>query len=97
MWSVGTSMLTVIMGHMSNSQDMLAAYALIGNIDRISTVVCFGIAAAAAVTVGKEIGQGHTPQRVYDVKNSTTRLISVAAAAPVTPMAGAPNLPKIST
>ena len=30
-------------------------------------------------------------------KNSTTRLISVAAAAPVTPMAGAPNLPKIST
>ena len=67
MWSVGTSMLTVIMGHMSNSQDMLAAYALIGNIDRISTVVCFGIAAAAAVTVGKEIGQGHTPQRVYDV------------------------------
>ncbi len=67
MWSVGASMLTVIMGHMSNSQDMLAAYALIGNIDRISTVVCFGIAAAAAVTVGKEIGQGHTPQRVYDV------------------------------
>ncbi len=67
MWSVGTSMLTVIMGHMANSQDMLAAYALIGNIDRISTVVCFGIAAAAAVTVGKEIGQGHDRQRIYDV------------------------------
>ncbi len=67
MWSVGTSMLTVIMGHMDNSQDMLAAYALIGNIDRISTVVCFGIAAAAAVIVGKEIGQGHDRQRVYDV------------------------------
>ena len=67
MWSVGASMLTVIMGHMSNSQDMLAAYALIGNIDKISTVVCFGIAASAAVIVGKEIGQGHTPQRVYDV------------------------------
>ena len=67
MWSVGASMLTVIMGHMSNSQDMLAAYALIGNIDRISTVVCFGIAASAAGIVGKEIGQGHTPQRVYDV------------------------------
>ena len=67
MWSVGTSMLTVIMGHMDNSQDMLAAYALIGNIDRISTVVCFGIAAAAAVIVGKEIGQGHDKQRVYEV------------------------------
>ncbi|MDE7221537.1 MAG: MATE family efflux transporter [Oscillospiraceae bacterium] len=67
MWSVGTSMLTVIMGHMDNSQDMLAAYALIGNIDRISTVVCFGVAAAAAVIVGKEIGQGHDRERIYDV------------------------------
>ena len=67
MWSVGASMLTVIMGHMDNSQDMLAAYALIGNIDRISTVVCFGVAAAAAVIVGKEIGQGRSRKQVYDV------------------------------
>lgn len=67
MWSVGASMLTVIMGHMANSQDMLAAYALIGNIDKLSTVVCFGVSAAAAVIVGKEIGQGHDRQRVYEV------------------------------
>ena len=67
LWSLGTSMLTVIMGHMSNSQDMLAAYALIGNIDKISTVVCFGIAASAAVIVGKEIGMGRDKQRVYEV------------------------------
>ena len=67
MWSLGTSMLTVIMGHMSNSQDMLAAYALIGNIDKLATVVCFGLAASAAVIVGKEIGQGHDRERVYSV------------------------------
>ena len=67
MWSIGTSMLTVIMGHMANSQDMLAAYALIGNIDKLSTVVCFGIAASAAVIVGKEIGQGRDKERVYQV------------------------------
>ncbi len=67
MWSIGTSMLTVIMGHMDNSQDMLAAYALIGNIDRIATVVCFGVSAAAAVIVGKEIGQGHDRKQVYEV------------------------------
>lgn len=67
MWSIGTSMLTVIMGHMDNNQDMLAAYALIGNVDRIATVVCFGVAAAAAVIVGKEIGRGSDRQRVYDV------------------------------
>lgn len=76
MWSIGTSMLTVIMGHMDNSQDMLAAYALIGNIDRISTVVCFGIAAAAAVIVGKEIGQGHDRMQVYGVSR-TLLLVSV--------------------
>lgn len=67
MWSIGTSMLTVIMGHMSNSQDMLAAYALVGNIDKLSTVVCFGIAASAAVIVGKEIGSGKDRQHVYEV------------------------------
>ena len=67
MWSIGTSMLTVIMGHMANSQDMLAAYALIGNIDKLSTVVCFGLAGSAAVIVGKEIGQGHSRERVYEV------------------------------
>ena len=67
MWSLGTSMLTVIMGHMSNSQDMLAAYALVGNIDKLSTVVCFGLAASAAVIVGKEIGRGDSPERVFSV------------------------------
>ncbi len=67
LWSIGTSMLTVIMGHMSNSQDMLAAYALVGNIDKLSTVVCFGIAASAAVIVGKEIGMGRGRQHVYEV------------------------------
>jgi len=67
MWSLGTSMLTVIMGHMDNSQDMLAAYALIGNVDKLATVVCFGLAASAAVIVGKEIGLGHDRERVWSV------------------------------
>ncbi len=70
LWSTGTSMLTVIMGHMKNSQDMLAAYALIGNIDKLSTVVCFGLAASAAVIVGKEIGEGRSRQRVYEVSRT---------------------------
>lgn len=67
LWSLGTSMLTVIMGHMDNSQDMLAAYALTGNIDKLSTVVCFGLAASAAVIVGKEIGQGGSREKIYSV------------------------------
>ena len=74
LWSVGFSMLTVIMGHMSNSQDMLAAYALVGNIDKLSTVVCFGLAASAAVIVGKEIGEGKSREYIYSV--SRTLLLS---------------------
>ena len=67
MWSIGTSMLTVIMGHMANSQDMLAAHSIVGNIDRLSTVVCFGISGASAIIVGKEIGMGRSKDRVYTV------------------------------
>ena len=74
LWSTGFSMLTVIMGHMDNSQDMLAAYALVGNIDKLATVVCFGLAASAAVIVGKEIGEGKSMDHVYSV--SKTLLLS---------------------
>ena len=70
LWSLGTSMLTVIMGHMANSQDMLAAHALVGYIDKFATVICFGLAAAAAVMVGKEIGEGRSRDRVYSVSCS---------------------------
>jgi len=67
LWSTGTSMMTVILGHMANSQDMLAAHALVGYIDRFATVVCFGLAAATAVIVGKEIGQGRSHSEIYSV------------------------------
>lgn len=67
MWSIGTSMLTVIMGHMANSQDMLAAHSLIGTVDKLSTVVCFGVSGSAAIMVGKEIGMGRSKERVYSV------------------------------
>ena len=70
LWSTGFSLLTVIMGHMANSQDMLAAYALVGNIDKLSTVVCFGLAASAAVIVGKEIGEGRGQTRIYAVSRT---------------------------
>lgn len=67
MWSIGTSMLTVIMGHMANSQDMLAAHSLVGTVDKLATVVCFGISGSSAIMVGKEIGMGRSRERVYSV------------------------------
>ena len=57
--------MTAIMGHMAISADMLAAYAIMGNIDKFSTVTCFGVAGATAVIVGKRIGEGAGKEEVY--------------------------------
>ena len=66
-WGLGTTMMTVIMGHMAISEEMLAAYAIMGNIDKFATVACFGLAGAAAVIVGKYIGEGKPRDEVYSV------------------------------
>jgi Na+-driven multidrug efflux pump len=67
LWGTGTSIMTAVMGHMAISADMLAAYAIMGNIDKFSTVACFGLAGATAVVVGKRIGEGAPREQVYDL------------------------------
>lgn len=67
LWGLGTTMMTVILGHMAASADMLSAYAIMGNIDKFTTVSCFGLAGAAAVILGKRIGEGGSKDDVYDL------------------------------
>ena len=67
LWGLGTTVMTMIMGHMTISTEMLAAYAIMGNIDKFSTVACFGVAGATAVIVGKRIGEGAGREEVYSV------------------------------
>ena len=55
-WGLGNSMLTVILGYTDNSVEMLAANAVMGNLNRLFLVVCFGLGAATAVIIGKSIG-----------------------------------------
>mgnify|MGYP006900177959 CR=1 FL=1 len=43
---------------MAGSTDLISAYTVAGNIDKMVTVAIFGVAAAAAVIVGKEVGMG---------------------------------------
>ena len=43
---------------------MLAANAVMGNLNRLFLVVCFGLGAATAVMVGKAIGEGQSRQEV---------------------------------
>lgn len=59
LWGTGASLFTVIMGHMADSTDILSAYTIAGGIDKMVTAANFGVAAAAAVVVGKEIGMGN--------------------------------------
>ena len=66
LWSLGTSMFTTIMGHMEGSTEILAAYTIAGNVERICMVASFGISATAAVIIGREIGAGRS-DRVYGV------------------------------
>lgn len=76
LWGLGTSMYPTIMGHMDGSTEILAAYAVAGNIDRFCSVGIFAIAAAAAVIIGREIGAGRS-NKVYDVGKA---LLSVSVA-----------------
>ena len=65
-WGLGTSLFPTIMGHMEGSEDILAAYAIAGNITNLCTVGVFAISGTAAILIGQEIGSGRT-DRVYSL------------------------------
>lgn len=65
-WGLGSSLFPTIMGHMDGSEEILAAYAIAGNITNLCTVGVFAIAGAAAILIGQEIGSGNT-DKVYSL------------------------------
>ena len=69
-WGLGNSLLTVILGYTDNSVEMLAANAVTGNLYRLFLVVCFGLGAAAAVLVGKAIGEGQSREEVLSLSQA---------------------------
>lgn len=66
MWGLGTSIYPTIMGHMAGSTEILAAYTIAGNIEKLCTVAVFGVAATASIIIGKEIGKGNQKE-VYSI------------------------------
>lgn len=58
LWGLGTSLFPTIMGYMNGSTEILAAYALSGNIERLFTVAVFALASTSATIIGREIGAG---------------------------------------
>ncbi len=76
-----------IMGHMANSQDMLAAYALIGNIDKLSTVSALAspsLLSPPPSSSAREIGRAGNMERVYSV-GWTLLVVSLLVGALVMP------------
>lgn len=66
LWGLGTSMHKVVMGHMENSTEILAARALAGNIEDLCTVAIFAVGGTTAIIVGREIGAGRR-EHIYEV------------------------------
>lgn len=64
LWGLGTSLFPTIMGHMAGSKEILAAYAIAGNITNLCTVGIFAIAGTAAILIGQEIGSGAPREEV---------------------------------
>ena len=56
-WGVGFSMYSVILGHLGT--DVVAANSLVTVVRNFGTVLCFGMASAGGILLGKIIGENH--------------------------------------
>ena len=79
-WGLGNSLLTVILGHTVISVEFLAANAVMGNLNRLLLVVCFGLGAATAVLVGKAIGEGQSHQDMLELSQELLRFSTLIGA-----------------
>ena len=92
-WGLGNSLLTVILGHMTISVEFLAANAVMGNLNRLFLVVCFGLGAATAVMIGKAIGEGQSHDELMGLSRTLSWVtILVGAALAVIALALVPLL-----
>ena len=73
MWGIGTSVFPTIMGHMAGSTEILAAYTIAGNVEKITMVVAFGLASTASIIIGREVGAGRA-DRILDVGKALNTL-----------------------
>ncbi len=80
-WGLGNSLLTVILGYTEESVAMLAANAVIGNLNRLFLVVCFGLGASTSVLVGKAIGEGQSRENVLSLSRALLRFTVLVGAA----------------
>lgn len=70
-WGIAFSMYSVIIGHMGS--DAVAANSFVIVVRNFGTILCFGIASAGGILLGREIGEN----RLEDAKNDARRLMKL--------------------
>ena len=73
-WGVAFSMYSVIIGHMGS--DAVAANSFVIVVRNFGTILCFGIASAGGILLGREIGEN----RLEDAKNDAGKLMKLTVA-----------------
>ncbi|WMJ23531.1 MATE family efflux transporter [Paludicola sp. MB14-C6] len=73
MWSLGMTMQAALMGNLG--KHVVSANSIISVVQQLSTVAVFGVASAAAVMIGKAIGEGDM-QKARD-RGHTFKIISI--------------------
>ncbi len=68
-WGMGTSAAPTVMGHMSGSTEILAAYAIAVNMERLVMVAGFGIGASSGILIGSSIGAGKEKEKVLSISH----------------------------
>ena len=63
LWALGVAVFPSVFGRLDEIS--LAAYTIVGNIDRVMFSIAMGISTAAGVIIGKRIGEGQTREQVY--------------------------------
>ena len=78
MWGLGISVQASVLGHIDYSEgDPVAANSIMSIVQQLATVFVFGISNAAAVIIGKSIGQNEGAKTI--TKARTLQLLSVLA------------------
>lgn len=70
-WGVAFSMYSVIIGHMGS--DAVAANSFVIVVRNFGTILCFGIASAGGILLGREIGEN----RLEDAQNDARKLMKL--------------------
>ena len=73
LYGLGIMFFPIILGHMQGAQQILAAYTVAGNLERLFAVAVFASGSATAVIIGREIGAGRM-DRVESVAKSLIML-----------------------